>query len=111
MKKTELSTADRDRTIRRMIGKEFDYKACLIWTAIAVISVFGIVHLGKILFARSEITSEKYRLSQRMSLLTTLVDGNNGGSSTSTPSSPIVSIVGHQSAVAEKTQNKSKEFR
>lgn len=55
-----------------MIGKEFDYKACLIWTAIAVIAVFGIVHLGKVLFARSEISSEKYRLSQQMSLLSTV---------------------------------------
>lgn len=63
---------ERNKSIRRMIGKEFDYKACLIWTAIAVIAVFGIVHLGKVLFARSEISSEKYRLSQQMSLLSTV---------------------------------------
>lgn len=55
-----------------MLDDEFDYKSCLIWVAIAVIAVFGIVHLGKILFNRSELNSEKYRLSQQVSLLPTI---------------------------------------
>lgn len=58
-----------DKTIHKLLTDEFDYKACLIWTVIGVIAVFGIVHLGKILFARSEVSSEKYRLSQQVSLL------------------------------------------
>lgn len=64
-----------DKTIRKLLHDEFDYKACLLWTVIGVIAVFGIVHLGKVLFARSEITSEKYRLSQQVSLLESIQNG------------------------------------
>lgn len=52
-----------------MLKNEFDYKACLIWVAIAVVGVFGVLHLGKMLFRRSEMSSEKFRLSQQPRLL------------------------------------------
>ncbi len=54
-----------------MLENEFGYKACLIWTAIAVFVVFGAVHLGKILLKKSENRSERYRMSKQVSLITT----------------------------------------
>lgn len=66
------SLSPADKTIRKLIDNEFDYKACLIWTAVGVIAVFSLVHLGKVFFARSEKDSEKYRLSQQVGLLTTI---------------------------------------
>lgn len=63
-----------NKTIRKLLDDEFDYKACLIWTAVAVIAVFSMVHLGKVFFARSEQNSEKYRLSQQVGLLTTSIE-------------------------------------
>lgn len=54
-----------------MLENEFGYKACLIWTAIAVFFVFGVVHMGKIFLKKSEKRSERYRISQQVSLITT----------------------------------------
>lgn len=54
-----------------MLENEFGYKACLIWTAIAVLIVFGGVHFGKIMLRKSERRSERYRMSQQISLITT----------------------------------------
>lgn len=69
-----------------MLNDEFDYKACLIWVAIAVIGVFGVAHVGKILFRRSELNSEKFRLSQQSSLLPSIETTLSIPSSSKTPS-------------------------
>lgn len=66
---TESAVSQQNKTIRKMLKDEFDYKACLIWVAIAVVCVFGVLHVGKMLFRRSEMNSEKFRLSQQSSLL------------------------------------------
>lgn len=60
-----------------MLENEFGYKACLIWTAIAVFAVFGAVHIGKIYMKKSEKKSERYRLSQQVSLITTATTPTN----------------------------------
>lgn len=54
-----------------MLENEFGFKACLMWTAIAVFVVFGIVHMGRVILKKSEKGSERYRLSQQVSLITT----------------------------------------
>lgn len=60
-----------NKLLKQMLENEFGYKALLIWTAIAVIFVFGTVHIGKIILKKSEKRSERYRLSQQVSLITT----------------------------------------
>lgn len=63
--------------LKRILENEFGYKACLIWTVIAVIVVFGGVHLVKIALKSSEKRSERYRLSQQVLLPTTPTTANS----------------------------------
>lgn len=52
-----------------MIYDDFDFRACLIWTVISLVIVYGIVQIGKFLSKKSERQSEQWRISQQVSLI------------------------------------------
>lgn len=66
-KKSAISTYP--RTFSKLLNEEFDYKACLLWTVLAVCFVIGLVRLGKFYLDRSEKKSERYRRVQQEKVL------------------------------------------
>lgn len=54
------------RSFGKLLVNDFDYKACLIWTAIGVIVVFGAVQIGKVCLKKSEKKSEEWRIKQQI---------------------------------------------
>lgn len=57
------------RTFNKLLSDEFDYKACLLWTVVAVCLVIGLVRLGKYCLKKSEKKSERYRMVQQEKVL------------------------------------------
>lgn len=71
-KKPTISTYP--RTFNKLLSEEFDYKACLLWTVVAVFLVIGFVRLGKYCLDRSEKKSERYRIVQQEKVLKDIDD-------------------------------------
>ncbi|XP_031629140.1 carboxypeptidase N subunit 2-like [Contarinia nasturtii] len=66
-KKSTINTYP--RTFSKLLNEEFDYKACLLWTVVAVFLVIGLVRVGKYCLERSEKKSERYRIVQQEKVL------------------------------------------
>lgn len=62
------------RPFSELLSNEFDFKACLIWTIIAVIVVIGLVRLIKCCLDKSEQRSERYRITQQEKVMKDIED-------------------------------------
>lgn len=57
-----------------LLSNEFDFKACLIWTVIAVVVVIGLIRLIKCGLDRSERRSERFRITQQEKVMKDIDD-------------------------------------
>lgn len=69
-----LSVDERPKAFSELLSNEFDFKACLIWTVIAVFVVIGVVRLIKCCLDRSERRSERYRITQQEKVMKDIED-------------------------------------
>jgi len=61
-----IRTYPRTFSFNKLLQEEFSIKACLLWTAVGVFMVVGLIRLGKYVFDRSEKRGAQLRASQQI---------------------------------------------
>lgn len=64
-----LTLSDSGATFGKLLSDEFDLKACLLWTVIAVCIVVAFIQCIKYCLEKAQRRSERYRLTQQEKVL------------------------------------------